>query len=454
MARILVSFPSMIHDKGQFQLVAFYESFLKSLAQFDNEILVLNSAEYLSKPWNGNNNLSIGYNKHKLSTDIRAFDPELILAFNHSIPRIVLEITTCPVAVWDADSIPYYNDKDYIRAHQDRYYFLCFSMRGVDSARQFGVEEERIAHVTAGTGVQAQPRSFTQNISFIGTGFSMPPAFTALLKARGPAAAHAAIDAIATDFYGDHTKTLKDHNAEWVADYIDPMVLGSINAVQNRTMILSELQELGLALYGCSAWYDTARFLPRLAMAYRPEKVYSLQHNQDIYNSSKICINISHTQTIDGVPWRVLDIMASNGCLVSDKRSSIAEFARGYVEIPMYENRRDAYDLCQRVLGDNQWREDIVAGSQQYINDHGRWEPRIAAIAAFTGCNLAHTKAVAEDIDVSHLHSLVIKSKNHRSWYSAAMDVLVSFALKFTFLRMLGRILYKMGMPIPYRYSK
>lgn len=459
MARILVSFPSTIYDRGRFAVAIFYDGFLRSLVQCGNDVRVINTAEFLSKPWHGYNEINLSLNGAKLVEDVKQFDPELIIAFNHSIPRAVVENTNCPVALWDADSIAFYNDVDYIRAHMERYLFMCFSQRGVKSAIEFGADKSRVAFIPAGTAVQAEDIDIAHNISFIGSHFRCPKSFIDLMRAKTPPVIKPVMEKLTADFFGDHEQTLRDMNAEYVSDYIKPVILASLSSVQNRNALLNDLCDLGLAIYGDDNWYDVGEYLPTLALAYQAKKVYSLKHNQDIYNGSKICINISHAQAVDGFPWRVMDIMASNGALVSDRKSGLGEFTKGFVDIPMYDNRREAFDICQKLLKDDAWRRDIVEGSQKCIEERGRWDLRIRDIGEFTGIRTVtpvkdNTQAQAR-INAMDLKDIFYESDKYRRFFSRTMDEGAKFlirALPRPLLSFVGRTLVLLRISVPYRY--
>jgi Glycosyl transferases group 1 len=175
-----------------------------------------------------------------------------------------------------------------------------------------------------------------------------------------------------------------------------------------------------------------------VAASFRPDKIYSLQHNQDIYNSSKICLSVSHAQAIEGFPWRIMDILASNGCLLTDRKKGIADFTKGFVDIPTFDSPIEARDLAAKLLKDEKWRRDIVLGSQACIAAKGRWHHRYAAIEETTGVKLSSVAGVGsisciygEDYivpvretvrDVLH-RSFVMRAKDQLRTYPSLMRV-------------------------------
>lgn len=88
-----------------------------------------------------------------------------------------------------------------------------------------------------------------------------------------------------------------------------------------------------------------------LMSAFDETPKFSIKHNQDIYNESKICLSISHPQTRGyAFPWRIYDIMATNGMLISSRSDLLNEFTKGIVKIPMYESPYEARELCIKYL--------------------------------------------------------------------------------------------------------
>jgi len=369
-----------MYVEGQYKIVVFYEGLLQALAEAGNEILFINSADYLHKPWNGGNDTSTMVSQERLLNTVTTFAPEAIIAFNHSIPRCILEKTECPVAVWDADSINFYNDKEYIRTHMDRYVFLCFSDRGIQSAQVFGAKNGKIYKITAATSMKAENVAQTIPISFIGTAFEVPASFVKLLNDPRADGIKNVIDELSADFYHDSKAIIDKHKAHWVYEYLDPQILCDLGSAHSRTSYLNDLVPLGLKIYGTQNWTKTGYFLPKLALSYDRQLVYSIRHNQDIYNASKICFNISHTQAIDGFPWRIVDIMATNGCLLSDYKRGLADFSKGYVDIPMFTDKTEAYSLAKKLLENESWRREIVEGSKACIEAKGRWHHRFDAL--------------------------------------------------------------------------
>ncbi len=155
------------------------------------------------------------------------------------------------------------------------------------------------------------------------------------------------------------------------------MLCNEIEAYQifdERNYILTSVLDLGLKLYGVN-WIKETDSNLNLMSAYDNTLKYSLIHNQDIYNSSKINLSISHPQCKGyAYPWRCYDIMASSGILICSYSKLLEDLTKGYVKIPMYHSPYDARELCKYALSNPTWCEDIISASNDFIAQFGRWE--------------------------------------------------------------------------------
>ncbi|GAB3520454.1 glycosyltransferase family protein [Photobacterium alginatilyticum] len=388
MAKILLCFSSHIYVDGQFKLISYYEGLISELERYNNEVMVCNTAEFLKKSWNSENEESGFLKLKKLTSDITEFNPDLVISFNNSKLSFIEELCDCPIAIWQADSLPYYNDQERIKKDPNRYLYFCLSNDVVTQLKAIGAKDENVFIINSGTAVVSENLEFSANISFIGSNFSGPTSLANLLKKHNKQEVKDAVKYLANNFYVEPEKYLKEKKLDFILDYMEPDDFGAINSSQDRTNVLNAVNELGLSLYGNSSWYNTVAYSPNLALAFNPRSVYSLKHNQDIYNSSRVCLNVSHAQAVECFPWRIMDIMASNGCLLSSYNAGIEKFTKGYVNLPMYKSTGEAHELAKRLLNDDVYRSELVSASQACIEEKGRWKHRFKEISEATGIEL------------------------------------------------------------------
>lgn len=362
MANILVTYAAT-EINGQLLDLGFYQGFNKALAENGNNVMRLFTNRFVEKSWAGSNRLVHFVEKDALIEDLKKFSPDLIISFNFSSIEGLDKVFSCPFLVMEADLYHYYNDKEYLSKNQDRFIFVNTGEK-MQKATIEGLSlspSSKCEIMRYGTSVQALDKNFNSNITFIGTPFST--SLQTLQKFYNYSG---------NDFY----KTLSETEVM------------TTESARIRIRVLDEMADMGLTLYGNDSWKYLAPYFLKLANALQNEVVYSVEDYERIYNSSKICLNISHKQAIDGFPWRVMDIMASNGCLMTNPNKGISEFTKGYVDIPTYETISEAKALASKILSDEHWRRDIVRNAQKCIEDKGRWDDKIKRIQEFSGIPL------------------------------------------------------------------
>ncbi len=449
MAKVLLSFSSHLFVNGEFKLISYYEGLIKALEKSGNQVMVVNCAEFLLKSWNSNNQESGFIDSDKLKADVKVFSPDLVISFNNTKLSFIEEQFDCPIVIWEADSFTFYNDKEKILANPERYHFFCLSSNAREQIKSNGISENQIHMINSGTAVEAELLEKFHNVSFIGSNFKGPHGLNKLLLDHNTLDVKRAVRYLSENFYSDPEGYLKERGLSFILDYLKPQDFGAISSAQNRICTLSLMSDLGLALFGTSSWLDTVEACPNLAMAFHPQAVYSLRHNQDIYNHSHLCLSVSHAQAVDGFPWRIMDIMASSGCLISSYNSGIERFTKGYVDIPMFHSSAEAYDIARKLLKDDVHRAEIIAGSQACIQAKGRWEHRFQEIEDALGICLINPE--------SHGSAVMLSRKNYlKSYYRLYANMI--FITASIFPKATRRPLYffatKLGFNIDYNLVK
>lgn len=175
--------------------------------------------------------------------------------------------------------------------------------------------------------------------------------------------------------------------SELVARHLALQQLLMMLSREKRLKVLSGVADLGLELYRTENWDNTYYNDSKLNMAYMRKKVYSVEDNQDIYNRSKIGINVSHLQAASGFPWRVMDIMASNACLVTDYHAGFKRLF-GDIPIPVYESASEAYELCRQLVKDQSRRREIVLQCQETVANKYRFKHLLPKLEEYSGVTL------------------------------------------------------------------
>ncbi len=384
MAKIFVSFFNNIEDPNNPQAMpCFYEGFLQELVKNGNDVLC-----YSNKKWGED----FGKPPKSFLDKIEEFNPDLIILFNNCCYDLT-PYFDCPIIIWEADSYLYYSNKDVIKNNPDRFKFIVSqSCEEKDIVDYFDLKKKNVFYFPFSTAIRAENLDKTTNISFIGTNYQYSrlskefflkyptteemDVYVSLLKRveKNP-------------FINDDLLFKTEKNiSEKVKDNFDiKTFIGDISA-QNRVQTLSNIADLGLNIYGSRSWMNIP-YHKELGISYKSKQVYSIKHNQDIYNHTKLSININHIQATTGFSWRVCDVMASSSCLVTEPRSDLKKLFPE-INFPLFNNKYEAREVCKKMLNDKNARKEIINLSNMAIEKNHRFIHRLKELEQIIGIKL------------------------------------------------------------------
>lgn len=380
MAKICAAFYNAVYDKDDESVMpSWYESFFKGLKERGNELLLFQIQDF---------QCDYGIIDEMTKKKIIDFNPDVYISFNNVFYD--MDFLDCVQLVYEADTPIYWNNlKSLYNSNK------MFCVWGDAEVRflieNYGIDRKQIFVVSPFTEVRAEECSSDVNISFIGSRFG--------IDRRNEVGAIAEIDEnLRNEYYRcieaiinnpniTKKELAKVVNNDTLLDYIDIPGIIMMMSTEKRVRVLSAIVDLGLDLYGTESWMYRYHFDSRLNVAFKNKKVYSLKHNQDIYNRSKLSINISHYQAKDCFSWRVLDIMASNACLVTDSWSGVKKKFPD-LELPIYEDEHQAREICKRLLNDSEMRSEIVDVCHNEIEKKYRFKHHIKELEYICGVKL------------------------------------------------------------------
>lgn len=360
MAKILFSAQSnIIWDlNNPLAIDAFYEGLLTELTRYGNDVLFIRTNDVIDK--NLMTNETRFYRHHYLVDRAKKFNPDLILTPNHSIPKEILDNTSCPVAILNADSPIYYSDKEYIKNNIDRYFFFHHddNMSYADNCcKLFGATKKQNLLFGQATALQAEKKEIKNNIVFMGTLGWTQNVKESFLKLRN------------NKEFNEFLEDFKDKTTN--RQHLDADYLHVLTA-NNRIKTLDALSDLGLKAYRYSKGFaESIDFSIDLLKCFDFTPMYKLKDTQDEFNASLIAPTLYNAQVIDGYSWRVVDVMASNACLISPPSKQIEKY---FPFVPIYQSPQEAREVCQKLLKDEVWRKEIVVQSQQIIDEKHRFK--------------------------------------------------------------------------------
>lgn len=384
MAKIFVAFfAGNDYGKTSSAIGPFYESFITSLNERGHKVAIIAHTHFGAIEWGG-------YDAN-LARELKNFNPDLCIIFNNAFWDIG-DIVNCPILIYSSDSVLYFANQSCIKNNPARYLFMVDKSSKKVLIEDFGVKEDQISLNIPFSGVKPQDMPLEQNIVFIGSKFiSQPVTPINFFLKESPNDSQRkefiqALNYLQKNPFADPSEFInkKIVTSELVAKYFNPGYWIMQLSDEKRISVLSAISDLGLTLYGTPNWTEFQLYNFTLSLSYSAKKVKTLAENAAAYNSSKIGISAGHLQAVDGFPWRTLDIMQSNACLVSDYHK---DFDKMFPKdlFPIYKDAYDAREICKELLGNEKKRKKIVKRCQEYAFKNCGFEKVAENINALIG---------------------------------------------------------------------
>lgn len=411
MARILISYFS---DYGE----AMYDAITDVLHKNGNDIfrLNINNSSITITKWGGKSQV----NDKKLLNKIRNFNPEFVMNFNNCLPQNCYEILNekCKICAVDADapSVAFWN-KEMIEKYFNRFVFLglqSYSKKMYQDWLNVKLTDKNYIYFPPATVVKNEKLKQNKNISFIGSNF-YPLSIPIEEDFYGPDALKL-YKAFKTNYFLtlDEAKEICKNtvNVEWLYERVRAYYCG-----QDRLRYMQQLTDLGFTFYGVRWWNHIAYYDFELAMCFDSTPKVSLQDNQWVYNTSKISVNFSHPLAKSSFSWRVMDIMASNACLLMEDKPDWRDLFEEYLspdvlDTIIYKDRFDMRQKAIKLLNDEKLRKKCVAELNNAIEKNGRWEVRFKSLEKFLEIKLLKVeKSRPELIVISRMENKPVKKE-------------------------------------------
>lgn len=187
-------------------------------------------------------------------------------------------------------------------------------------------------------------------------------------------------------------KILTKH--KWSQSFFNMQVENSISN-RERIELVSKLADRGLKLYGNSAWLYQISMIPNLLNFYVPGDVIESHDDLiNIYNTSKISVNISQHQAGNALPFRVIDIMASRSLLITkyNPNSELYKIFGDDCPVPTYKNTAELLDLCDYYSRNDSERIALVDRCNALVSEGFDFQTRVMQYANYSSYDLIKSK--------------------------------------------------------------
>jgi len=421
-AKVLLSFSgNKLSEDAKWNIFTFYEGLMRALVRNGNDVYYMIANEFVQSYNERSNKIRNTLSQEKLDEYIKNQNFDLIIAFNNALYDGYLQKSNIPYIVWGVDPISVYADKDELKTNKSRYIFAGNCEEDKQNIDKY-FEINNAVILRMATDVRAKRRKIENNISFVGslwnshekkllqTGLD-PQILSNIIKLLRKNT-NLTPEEICNKL-NINLETFKDTSVFWLLHGI---------ATTDRIRVLSGLTDLGLNAYGLSEiWQNIADTNVDLACCYCPELIYDIVATENLYNKSKIGFNMSHIHAREsGFSFRLLDIMASNACIVTDDKKIYKELFGKYVTLPTfkYGDAKDARKVCKFLLTHEKEREKIVAGCHKAINAAFRFEHRFKQITDLTGVKLINPRKIGTQHWISAQDFLKPKPKPQQKKFS------------------------------------
>lgn len=385
MANILISYYS---DYGE----AMYDAITNILQGNGNNIFRfnINNPSVDITTWGGKSTIV----DLEILNKIKTFNPEIVLNFNNCLPVNAYQVLNkeCKICLIDADApeIAFWN-KDMIKPHLKQILFLglqSYSKTMYERYLKMNLTDKNYLYFPPGTVIRNEKLKQDKNISFIGSNFY--PLSVPHDEDFYSGGALKVYDALVKDYF------LTFENAKKIFPACSKNLFVNIRAYycgQERLKYMQQLTDLGFTFYGVRWWNHIAYIDFDLAKCFDQTPKISVEDNQWVYNTSKVSVNISHPLAKSSFSWRVMDIMASNACLVMEDKPDWRNLFGKYlsketINSIIYKDRFDMRDKVKRLLSDETLRQKCVKELNNAIEQNGRWEIRFKSLEKFLGIKL------------------------------------------------------------------
>ncbi len=339
--------------------------------------------------------LSSELDKNKIKSYFTRNKFDLVFNTNHAGMGGLIKkyIGQAPVISWLVDRNPFLHaGKNNNKLFSKTTHVITSSRANVDNLiYKFNLKEDNIHYLPFMTN----PLSFNDkinksiNICFIGSFFVNEKVVSQLLlrnyKNKYYLRVLDALSSLEDDFDQDDESLVKEIGlcSLLKKQKISPSrfkgAIGNIISNKKRLDYLSEVSDLGLHLYGTDNISSLATHSPSLASCFQSSYfVNSRERLCNIYDRSKIGLNINHHQATTGLSYRVFDILASSALLVTNKqRKSDLEYLFGADHpVPIYSTSRELKTICKHFLQYESEREQLIQECNQLVAEEHTFDQR------------------------------------------------------------------------------
>ncbi|MFH1744258.1 MAG: glycosyltransferase, partial [bacterium] len=259
---------------------------------------------------------------------------------------------------------------------------LVCEQSDVDALPQMGYRNVKRLHAATGfshwsPSTTTPPADFgTPQVAYVGaTGYRL--AFPELSK--HPQASEILMDAVrstvekwqggdAAALQSDLTIVATEHATLWGENAL--RLTFQLATAEIRKEFLTAAIPHGLVIYGDAIWGDS-RYSGPLASVYAGRSLDYPTETPHVYHRATINLNIVHSSLLDTVAFRVFDVLACGGFLLTEYRPIFEELFEPGVHLDIFRDSQELVEKIEYYLAHDEIRQRIAqAGREKVLAEH------------------------------------------------------------------------------------
>lgn len=360
----------------------------------------------------------------KLVNFINDLNPDFVFTTNRGgITKMMMRELECPIITWMVDRIPFlHHGGDHSDLFCKKDYVITSSHKNVNRLETiYPVLKNRVFFLPFATNLHDFKTEIEKdiNVSFIGTLFYCGRINELFNKYSHEPALIQSVIQLMQDIESNYDLDLSEKiEAYSLADFLKKEnidiykfkgLLANTISSSTRFRLLDAIADLGLKLYGTSNWLNVGPYSNRLLHAFQFDTfIKTREQLATLYQRSRIAVNIPHIQAVDGLPYRVYDILASSALLISNYRenSDLFRLFGKDMPVPLYRNESDLRKKVSYFLKNEEERLAIVKQCNQLVCKNFSFNDRVKQFYEIIGKEINPGKGEIISVDVSIFQKL------------------------------------------------
>lgn len=377
----------LLRPNSSYACPLYYSSFVNGLLSSGNNILCFN-INYRQN----NNTEEI---PQEYLSKIKNFSPDLFI-FSDNQFWDVSNYFDVPIVFLNVDSLEHFRDIDKIKKNPNRYFYFEGQIDSINkNIKLLNCKESKILLLRPFTEIKSDNKIIPDiNISFLGSHWIWKDFLTFTEFAdKGSSKEERDIAFEAFNYFKSNPLNEIDEFYKKYPFVVNKLEFNDIKLARariagiKRLRFLTEIADLGLEVRGTN-WTTSVMLnaFPEVMLHYSKQPTSSADDVSLFYNRSKLSINTKHLQATTGFSWRVMDILASNACLVTEYAEDLQKI--GFDFIPTFKTEKELRPICVELLSNETLRNKIVKEANTLINQKFRFKHVLLEIENFLNMDL------------------------------------------------------------------